>query len=178
MRHGKRKLSETRALKVLQELRDKFRRSISDRFEFRAKSCSRCDTPGACCLDAHFVNVRISRLEATAIRRVLDGLDQVDRARIYERIDESVRRFRLEGSGDSLTYACPLYESGVGCLVHDTAKPLPCIQHACYERKEDVPPDELLAAAEIEVAKLNQRVYGRQQTLLPLPVAIKKLDAI
>jgi hypothetical protein len=171
-------MSEGRALDILQNLRDDFRRSITDNYELRAKPCSGCDTTGACCLDAHFVNVRISRLEAVAIRRELDALDKTHRESVYARIDDAIRRFRLDGSDDLRTYACPLYKTGVGCLVHDTAKPLPCIQHACYENKKDLPPDDLLEAAELEVGQLNRRVYGRQQTLLPLPVAVRKGDTI
>ena len=171
-------MSETRALELLRGVRDEFRRRISDEFKFRAKPCSMCETPGACCLDAHFVNVRISRLESTAIMRVLDELDEPHRIRVYARIDDAIRRFRLDGGDGSPTYACPLHETGIGCLVHDTAKPLPCIHHACYENREDLPPNELLAAAELEVAQLNGSAYGRQQTFLPLPVAIKNIDAI
>jgi len=178
MKPNKRTMSEGRALDVLQDLRDDFRQSISDNYEFRAKSCSSCDTPGACCLDAHFVNVRISRLEAVAIRRALHRLDKTRGERVYARIDNAIRRFGLDGSEATRTYPCPLYDSGVGCLVHDTAKPLPCIQHACYENKEDLPPDDLLEASELAIDALNRRVYGNQQTILPLPVAVRKADTI
>ena len=35
-----------------------------------------CPTKGACCLDAHFVNVHISKLEAAAIVKTLENLDE------------------------------------------------------------------------------------------------------
>ena len=70
------------------------------------------------------------------------------------------------------TYACPLFEKGVGCLVHNSAKPLPCIAHACYEREADLPPDELLTEREIKIAELNRKVYGRAEPPVPIPVAI------
>jgi hypothetical protein len=168
-------LSESRGIEKLNRLREEFRASIRDGYESRAKSCADCETPGACCLDAHFVNVRISRLEAVAIRRELDALEVTHREIVHSRIEDAVRRFRLDGSDGSRTYACPLYEPGVGCLVHDTAKPLPCIQHACYENKEDLPPDGVLEKAELAVERLNQLVYGRGQSISPLPVAIKGL---
>jgi len=109
------------------------------------------------------VNVRITRLEATAIGRVLDTFEPALKTRVIERAQVSVQKFQLDRSGDAdlKTYACPLYEKGTGCLVHQTAKPLPCIAHACYERVEDLPPDELLAVREAAIGRLNRRVYGR-----------------
>ena len=159
-------LSETKALSKLAKIRDEFRAEIRRDYEHRAKSCLTCETPGACCLDAHFVNVRITRLEAAAIRNELNELPVDLQAKVHSRVAEP-----LNGPS-SEKYSCPLFEKGIGCLVHNTAKPLPCIAHACYERKEDLPPDELFAEREIEIYKLNRRVYGRT-TLLPIPLAIQ-----
>ena len=161
-----RPFSERKALLKLDEIRDEFRHEIRRDYEHRAKSCLTCETPGACCLDAHFVNVRISRLEAAAIRNELEKLSEGLQTRVESRIAE------LQDQPIAETYYCPLFEKGIGCLVHETAKPLPCIAHACYERKEDLPPDELLAEREVEIEKLNRRVYGRT-TLLPIPLAVR-----
>jgi hypothetical protein len=166
-----RTLSESKAISALGELRARFRMKIAEAYERRAKACDTCETRGACCLDAHFVNVRISRLEARAIVRELDGLDGGLRAEVYRRISDAVERFGLN-SGEAKTYACPLFDSEAGCLVHDTAKPLPCIHHACYEQKDDLPPDELLDRAELAVDRLNRRVYARHQPPVSLPLAI------
>ena len=170
-------LSESTGLEKLGEIRERFRRQVSDGYEHNALSCVECSTPGACCLDAHFVNVRISRLEAVAIKRKLKSLPADKYAAIVGRIDDVITTFRLDANADSSekTYACPLYERESGCLVHDTGKPLPCIHHACYEREGDLPPDELLSDAELAVERLNRRVYGRSLPTLPLPVAIKGL---
>jgi hypothetical protein len=170
-------LSESAGLEKLGEIRERFRRRISDGYEHNALSCVECSTPGACCLDAHFVNVRISRLEAVAIKRKLKSFPNEKYAAIAERMDGAVSDFRLDADPDAglKTYACPLYERGSGCLVHDGGKPLPCIHHACYERENDLPPDELLSDAELAVERVNRRVYGRSLPLLPLPVAIKRL---
>ena len=169
-------LSETKALAKLAAICDQFAERIRSQYEHRAKSCATCEAPGACCLDAHFVNVRITRLEAVAIGRRLEELPVVKRDSVYSRIDEAIKKYGLDtcSDSDSRTFACPLFETGTGCLVHDYGKPLPCIAHACYERKEDLPPDELLTEREIEVDRLNRSVYG-STTLLPLPVAISKL---
>ena len=169
-------LSETSALSKLESIRNKFRSLIRDEYEHRARSCTTCDTPGACCLDAHFVNVRITRLEATAIRNALESLEPERREEVYSRIDGAIEKYGLDQTSDtsSENYSCPLFEREIGCLVHNTAKPLPCIAHACYERIEDLPPDELLTERENEIERLNRRVYGRS-TLLPLPVAIKQI---
>jgi hypothetical protein len=170
-------LSESAGITKLGEIREGFRQRISDGYEHNAMACAECLTPGACCLDAHFVNVRISRLEAAAIKGKLESLPAAKYAAIVERIDNVITDFRLDGDpeADQKTYACPLYERGSGCLVHDGGKPLPCIHHACYERENDLPPDELLSDAELAVERLNRRVYGRSLPLLPLPVAIKRL---
>jgi hypothetical protein len=172
MRRAKQTLSESRALESLKKIREEFRLDISESYEIRAKSCASCSTRGACCVDAHFVNVRISRLEAVAIRRVIEKLLPGPRKSLDDRIEDAIERFGLEDSEDS-TYACPLFDRDIGCIVHDAAKPLPCISHACYENKEDLPPDELLESAELVVERLNRKVYGRSLPLLPLPVAIR-----
>jgi hypothetical protein len=158
-------LGETHALEKLHELKARFAARIRHDYEHRAKSCATCETPGACCLDAHFVNVRITRLEAVAIRKVVDE-------QVMKRVEATIEKFGLSIDGDE-TYACPLFEKGVGCLVHERGKPLACIAHACYENKEDLPPDELLAEQEGLVAKLNELVYRTPATLSPLPIAIR-----
>jgi hypothetical protein len=167
-------LSETIALKKLQSIRSEFTDRIRNDFEHRAKSCATCETPGACCLDEHFVNVRITRLEAVGIRDRLNAFSPQHREAVYCRVEDSIKKYKLD-EGNSDTYACPLFEKGVGCLVHRDAKPLPCIAHACYDRKQDLPPDELLTEREIEIDRLNRAVYG-STTLLPLPVAIKRFS--
>ena len=162
-------VGETKALQRLAQIRADFASDIQQHFEHRAKPCSQCQTPGACCLDEHFVNVRISRLETAAIKRALSDLPHSLRSKVRDRTKAAVERLE---TGDGEKYACPLYEKGVGCLVHHTAKPLPCIAHACYERKEDLPPDELLAEREMQIANLNRRTYGRSEPPLPIPIAI------
>ena len=158
-------ISESTGLEKLRQIRRDFRQEIAVRFEHRAKPCSTCETPGACCLDEHFVNVRISRLESAAIKNALAGLDDELRSAIDERLS------RIDPDSDF--YACPLYQKGIGCLVHETAKPLPCIAHACYERKEDLPPDELLAERETEIDALNRQVYGRGGPQMPIHAALR-----
>lgn len=168
------RLSETKAIARLQSIRSGFADQIRSNFEHRARSCLTCETPGACCLDAHFVNVRITRLEAAAIWRRLTELPIELRRKVEERSEVVVEKHGLDRSDESgaKTYPCPLFETGIGCLVHDHAKPLPCIAHACYDRKEDLPPDELLNAREIDVMALNERTYGNCSTAMPLPIAI------
>ena len=168
-------LSETIALEKLHGLKTDFAARIRSGYEHRAKSCATCETPGACCLDAHFVNVHITKLEAKAIRNVIDELPEAHRAQIDARIVTTIARYELTSDGDtfSKTYACPLFEKGTGCLVHEPGKPLPCITHACYENKEDLPPDELLTEAEEAVDELNELVYRKPAHWLPLPIAIR-----
>ncbi|MGQ0540219.1 MAG: hypothetical protein ACT4O9_00030 [Blastocatellia bacterium] len=169
-------ISEKKALEKLQTLKRGFAERIKSDFENRAKNCSTCETKGACCLDAHFVNVRITRLEAIAIRGAITELSPEKQVEILARIDNAIEKYGLSGKGDSFrkTYACPLFEQSAGCLVHAKGKPLPCITHACYERLEDLPPDELLTEHESKTAILNRLTYNEPVHLLPLPVAIKR----
>ena len=169
-------ISENLALVKLAKIREGFRAGIAIGFEHKAKSCITCDTPGACCLDEHFVNVRISRLEAVAIGNVIRGLPPERQRSLAAKIDDAIERYGIvENNGDpTKTFACPLYEQGTGCLVHAEAKPMPCIQHACYENAADLPPDELLDAAEAEVDKLNRSTYRSPQPFLPIPLAVKR----
>lgn len=171
-------LTEKQALVKLSRLKEDYRRVIREGYETRAKDCRTCKTQGACCLDAHFVNVHITRLEAAAVRRVLEeDLDQNTRRKVYRRAADAVERYGLEeekgGDPFSKTYACPLFEPGAGCLVHQKAKPAPCIQHACYENKADLPPDRLLTRTETRIERLNTRVYANAWNWLPLPVWLK-----
>lgn len=166
-------LSETTAIAKAHELKRELQTIIREQYEHRAKSCLTCETKGACCLDAHFVNVRITRLEATAIRNVINSLPEPELEKVRERITNVIEKFDL--SDDPLvekTYACPLFEPNIGCLVHEQGKPLPCIVHACYENRKDLPPEDLLEKYESKVDDLNQRAYGSKAVHLSLPIAV------
>lgn len=173
-----RPISEQNALAKLDTLRSDFRAMIEQQYEYRAKPCAVCETPGACCLDEHFVNVHVSRLEAVAIGKAVTVLPAEMQKAVRERTAKTIEKYKLDEAIETrtATYACPLFEKGVGCLVHYTAKPLPCIMHACYSSDVDLPPDELLDEAELAVSKLNARTYGKTTEHLPIPLAIAKLS--
>jgi len=164
-------LSEKQATLKLRKLKIDFRRFIKHNYEYRAKDCGTCETKGACCTDAHFVNVHITRLEAVVIREELQKLSAEKQLEIYQRVGETIEKYDLKSEGDTFakTFACPLFEKGVGCLVH-SVKPAPCIQHACYERREDLPPDELQTEIEEKIEQLNEQTYKQFSHWLPLPV--------
>ena len=172
-------LSEKSALEKLRRLKNDFRARIRQNYEHRAKDCGTCETQGACCLDAHFVNVHITQLEAVLIRRELVKLPGEEREIVYQRIGEAIEKYDLSATGDTFqkTFACPLFEKGTGCLVH-SVKPVPCIAHACYERREDLPPDELRTDIENKIEKLDEQTYKKFARWLPLPVYLfdKKLS--
>ena len=90
---------------------------------------------------------------------------------IYGRIETAVEKYDLKSEGDTFqkTFACPLFEKGAGCLIHEV-KPVPCIQHACYERREDLPPDELENEIEAKIENLNEKTYKTFPRWLPLPL--------
>lgn len=169
----KRYLSEKQGLERLTQIRAELAQDIVENYEHRALPCSKCPTPGVCCIDAHFVNVRVSRLEARAIEQHMRTLPEDTQQSVLNRSKDAINRFGLEPGVDK-TYACPLYQIGIGCLVHDVAKPLPCVAHACYENSEDLPPDSLLAEGELKIDDLNERVYSRSADWLPIPIAIIK----
>jgi len=171
-------LSRSKAIARLQNAKDELRSIVGSKYEHRAKDCLTCDTRGACCLDAHFVNVRISRLEAEVINTVLNGLAPFERQKARLRIEDSIDKYELSLDLESAeqTYACPLFDEKVGCMVHKTGKPAPCITHACYESSEDLPPGELLEKCELTIDDLNVKVYGRPQPLLPIPLALRAFD--
>lgn len=164
------RLTEMLALKELRKLKTDFQHFIKTNYETKAQSCAECPTKGACCLDAHFVNVRITRLEAAAIRKTLEKLSEEKQRRIYRRAEKTIEKYDLKNGGE--TFACPLFEAGVGCLVHDEAKPAACISHACYEKKEDLPPEEFQEEIENKIERLNRRTYGKNLTLPALPVQL------
>ncbi|HYN84635.1 MAG TPA: hypothetical protein VER32_05235 [Pyrinomonadaceae bacterium] len=176
-----RRLPEDEALARLKREKASFQTHVIKEFEHAARDCRACPTKGACCTDAHFVNVHVTRLEAVAIRRTLERTPRLDsRARraVYERARAAVARYDLRASGDTYaqTFSCPLFEPGAGCLVHRRAKPAPCIQHACYDRWEDVPPVELQWQTERRVESLNAQAYGAEWAWLPLPLWLALTD--
>lgn len=172
------KLAETKALNELQKLKTAYQSFIKTNYEHKAASCAICPTRGACCLDAHFVNIHITRLEAVAIGRNLENLAEEKQREIYARAAEAIEKYDLKSEGDTFqkTYACPLFEKKVGCLVHSSGKPAPCISHACYENQADLPPDFLQEELETNIEKLNKKTYGGNSTLLPLPVRLVSLN--
>jgi hypothetical protein len=174
-------LREQAALAKLQRLKSAYQTNIVRTFERAAEDCRTCRTPGACCLDAHFVNVHITRLEAVSIRLTIERtprLSEDERREVYSRAQDAVRRYDLRSSGDTFkqTFSCPLYVARMGCIVHRRAKPAPCIQHACYENWEDLPPDSLQERAEHRVEELNREVYGAAWAWLPLPLWLTLVD--
>lgn len=166
------KLAETKALDELRRLKTAYRSFIKTNYEHRAADCRTCPTKGVCCLDAHFVNVHVTKLEAAAIRRILGNLSEEKQREVYGRAAETIEKYNLETSGDTFlkTFACPLFEKGVGCLVHFGGKPTPCISHACYENVEDLPPEKFQENVENEIEKLNRKTYGDNVNWMPLPV--------
>ncbi len=167
-----RNLSEAAALARLQRAKVAYQSHIKINYEPAARDCKTCPTKGVCCTDAHFVNVHITRLEAAAISETLGKLNAEKQAEIYRRAAETVEKYNLKSTGDTFeqTFACPLFEKGVGCLVHFEGKPAPCISHACYENKEDLPPEYVQEEVENKIERLNKRTYGKPWTWLPLPV--------
>ena len=128
-------------------------------------------------MDAHFVNVHITRLEAVEIHETLANLSEEKQQEIYKRNQEKIEKYDLSGEGNTFqqTFACPLFEKEVGCLVHEKGKPTPCIQHACYENKEDLPPEKLQIETEIKIERLNTQTYGNAWNWLPLPIWLEKV---
>lgn len=177
-------LTETQALTLLQAAKQAYQSEIKVIYEPRARDCRTCPTAGACCTDAHFVNVHITRLEAVAMRETLartPRLNETAQRQIYERAHAAVARYNLHAAINAKnsfrqTFACPLFEPNVGCTVHRRAKPAPCIQHACYDRWEDMPPVSLQWKAEHRVEKLNTRVYEKAWAWLPIPVWLALVD--
>lgn len=176
-----RKQTEREALAQLQRVKASYQSFIKLNYEHAAEDCRTCPARGVCCTDAHFVNVHITRLEAVAIRETLartPRLNAAKRRAIYKRAGEAVRRFNLRAAGDTFAqrYSCPLYEPSVGCLVHTRAKPAPCIQHACYENWEDLPPASLQTRAEHRIEQLNVEIYGAAWEWLPTPLWLTLVD--
>jgi len=172
---------EQAALAQLQRVKTSYQSFIKINYEHAAEDCRTCPTRGVCCTDAHFVNVHITRLEAIAVRETLlrtPRLTDEGRRAVYSRAREAVERFNLRAAGDTFkqTYSCPLYEPKIGCLVHTRAKPAPCIQHACYENWEDLPPASLQFRTEHRVEQLNREVYGAAWAWLPLPLWLSLVD--
>jgi hypothetical protein len=172
---------EAAALAQLQRVKAAYQSLIKLDYEYAAESCATCTTRGLCCTDAHFVNVHITRLEAVAIRETVartPRLTYEGQRAVYMRAHEAVRLYQLHTGGDTFkqTYSCPLYEPSMGCIVHARAKPAPCIQHACYENWEDVPPASLQTRTEHRIEQLNAEVYGAAWAWLPTPLWLTLVD--
>ncbi len=176
-----RRLSESEAVARLKRGKERFQTHVKLNYEHRALSCRACPTPGVCCTDAHFVNVHVTRLEAVAVRDTLaltPRLNEDERRAVYARARDAVNRYGLAPSGDTFaqTFSCPLFSKGRGCLVHQRAKPAPCVQHACYEDWADVPPLDAQWREEARIERLNTEAYGAAWEWLPLPVWLTLVD--
>src|ERR1044071_1153027 len=161
-----REIQEHKALVQLRRAKQNFADYINRNYAFKAADCSRCTT--VCCVDPDFVNVNITRLEAVAIWRTLKNsprLGPKKAAEVIERARTAVDKYRLTAYGDTYKqrYSCPLFEPGIGCLVHWKAKPAPCIQHGCYDNWQDLPDMTEFGRVERRVEQLNQRVYGDKE---------------
>src|SRR5687767_7695145 len=175
------KSKEHATLAHLQRVKSAYQSFLKSNYEHAASDCRTCPTRGDCCTDEHFVNVNITRLEAVAIRETIKRtprLNEAQRRAIYTRAVEAVARYELRAGGDTFgqTFSCPLYEPSIGCVVHARAKPAPCIQHACYENWEDLPPSSLQARSEHRVEQLNEKVFGSAWAWLPLPLWLTLID--
>jgi hypothetical protein len=171
-------MPKSEALRELRQIKSSYRRFVKANFETAARDCAACPTFGACCTDAHFVNVHITNLEAVAIWEKLNELPEKEKAKIKQRIAETIEKYELCESGDTFrqTFACPLFEPRIGCFVHDAGKPAACISHGCYEKSADLPPACLQANAERKIERLNQEIYGDLWCWLPLPLQLKRVD--
>lgn len=169
-------MNESEALIELRRVKDSYRKFILDNFETAAaQDCGACPTFGACCTDAHFVNVHVTPLEALAIEKTLrEKLNSEELQKINNRVINTIGKYNLKSDGDTFgqTYSCPLFEPEIGCLVHGAAKPAPCIQHACYNRAEDLPPQCLQSNVELKIERLNQELYNENWRWLPLPIQL------
>lgn len=171
----RKRLSEDEGLAQLQRVKHSYQRFIKINHEHAAQDCKTCPTPGACCTDIHFVNVQITRLEAVAIKKTLERtprLNTQEREAVFTRAREAVTQYGLRTSEDTFKqkYSCPLFDPATGCLVHQRAKPAPCIQHACYENWQDLPPQKLQTRTEHRTEQLNESVYGDDWRWLPIPL--------
>ncbi|HZH34209.1 MAG TPA: hypothetical protein VEX64_05175 [Pyrinomonadaceae bacterium] len=171
-------MNQSESLSELARIKTAYQNFIRDNFEFAAEDCQTCPTQGVCCTDAHFVNVHITRLEAAAILETLENLSEDEKQAVYLRAAEAIEKYDLKARGDTFaqTFTCPLFVPKIGCLVHGEAKPVPCIQHACYENKEDLPPQCLQDRAEQRIEKLNKEAYGDDWQWLPLPLWLAKIN--
>lgn len=172
--------SANSALTALRRVKLKYQKHLQFAYEDAAQDCATCPTVGACCLDAHFVNVHITRLEAVAIAEKLATLPAPVRQAVKLRAQDAISDYNLSDEGDTFarTFACPLFVHGVGCLVHEGGnKPAPCIQHACYENAADMPPIGLQARVEAEIESLNTEVYGTDWRWRPLPLWLAQSSA-
>lgn len=175
------RLNEGEALALLRREKAAYQSHIKLNYEHAARSCRQCPTPGVCCTDAHFVNVHITRLEAVAIRDTLTRTPRLtddERRAVFSRARAAVSRYGLRAAGDTYaqTFSCPLFAPGAGCLVHARSKPAPCVQHACYDNWEDVPPMSLQWRTESRIERLNEQAYGAAWAWLPLPLWLALVD--
>ncbi|MEW6734925.1 MAG: hypothetical protein AB1489_26785 [Acidobacteriota bacterium] len=175
-----RDLEEAKALVQLRRSKQRFAQYIQDNYAYKAVDCRTCTT--ICCIDDHFVNINITRLEARAIWQTLSNSPRISAEKfneIIKRARQLVEKYRLTTQGETFrqTYSCPLYESGIGCLVHWKAKPAPCIQHGCYENWQDLPDTAEFARVERRIEQINEQVYRNKQETdyATIPVWLSRL---
>jgi Fe-S-cluster containining protein len=144
----------------------------SDRAAREVRSCEGC--PAKCCR-VGFNSMKITRIEAEALRRRLAKPDLAPLLpEILRRAEEEVRTRGLATDPDA-TYDCPLLSPEGRCLVHGPAQPAGCLTFRPVSDggcDHDLP---LFHRREPEIAKAERAAWGRLAPVLSIPEAIVRL---
>jgi Fe-S-cluster containining protein len=144
----------------------------SGRAAARVRSCDGC--PAKCCR-AGLNSMKITRIEAEALRRRLVGPDLAPLVpEILRRAEAEVARRGLK-DGPSATYDCPLLSPTGRCLVHGPAQPAGCLTFRPVPDggcDHDLP---LFHRKEPEIARAERAAWGRLAPVLSIPEALLRL---
>jgi hypothetical protein len=91
---------------------------------------------------------------------------------IYCRIEQTIENYDLKSSGDTFaqTFACPLFEKEIGCLVHASGKTRR-VHSACVLRKQTgFAARRVTVGSRNEIERLNEQTYKTSARWLSLPV--------
>lgn len=134
------------------------------------RTCTDC---GLCCTEAHN-SVRIVASEARRIATHLAALDSGRRGTLLERVEASIRKYRLSASKKS-SYTCPFLEADLRCALPLDVKPVACLAfNPLTEDACDQEPEWYAEAHDVEVAA--SRSGPEEPPLKPIPVAL--MDAL
>jgi len=140
------------------------------------KKIRTCEGCGLCCTAA-YNSVAILPLEAHRIRAWIERLPFERRAELLRRIETTIRRFGLDGSGRDRNYTCAFLEKDFTCALPFEVKPIACLSFNPVHRERcEMEVVQFLRAHRLEEKDNEARGFSPKRLAIPVAVKLAVLE--